>query len=115
MKPSQFTEEQIIGILRKQDAGAKTAEVCLKPRHQQRDLLQARRLKTLEDENTKPKKLLGEAMLDSAMLKEIASKNVWHARSENGFYEVTLSSLRQRIRPIGIAAAKMEIHASRSS
>ena len=86
MKPSRFTEDQIIGILREQEAGAKTAEVCRKhgissatfykwkAKFGGMDVSDARRLKTLEDENAKLKKLLAEAMLDNAMLKDIASK-----------------------------------------
>ena len=86
MKPSRFTEEQIIGILREQETGAKTADVCRehgissatfykwKAKYGGLDVSDAKRLKSLEDENAKLKKLLAEAMLDNAMLKDIASK-----------------------------------------
>ena len=86
MKRSRFNEEQIIAILREQEAGAKTVEVCRKhgisdatfykwkARYGGMDVSDARRLKALEDENAKLKKLLAEAMLDNAMLKDVASK-----------------------------------------
>ena len=80
MKPSRFTEEQIIGILREQETGATTTDVCKygissatfykwKAKFGGLDVSDAKRLKSLEDENAKLKKLLAEAMLDNAILK----------------------------------------------
>jgi putative transposase len=79
-------QKQIIGILREQEAGAKTADVCRKhgvssatfykwkAKYGGLDVSDAKRLRSLEDENAKLKKLLAEAMLDNAMLKDIATK-----------------------------------------
>ena len=97
MRPSRFTEEQIIGMLKEQEAGAATADVCrkhgissatfykFKAKYGGMDVSDARRLKTLEDVainpervyavNARLKKLLAEQMLDNAILKDVAAKN----------------------------------------
>ena len=86
MKRSRFTEEQIIGMLKEHEAGMKTAEVCrkhgiseatfysYKAKYGGLEVSDARRLKALEEENAKLKKLLAEQMLDNAVLKDLASK-----------------------------------------
>ena len=86
MRSSRFKEEQIIGILREQEAGAATADVCRrhgissatfykwKAKYGGLDVSDARRLKVLEAENAKLKKLLAEAMLDNVMLKDLTTK-----------------------------------------
>jgi putative transposase len=86
MKGSRFKEEQIIAVLREQESGAKTAEVCRKhgissatfykwkSKYGGLDVSDARRLRLLETENAKLKRLLAEAILDNTMLKDIAAK-----------------------------------------
>jgi putative transposase len=86
MKRSRFTEEQIIGILREQETGVAVADLCRKhglssptfykwkARFGGMDVSEARRLKALEDENAKLKRLLAEAMLDNVALKDLLGK-----------------------------------------
>ena len=86
MKRSRFTEDQIIGAVREQEAGMNVPEVCRKHGVSQPTLYawkakfggmsvsDAKRLKQLEGENAKLKKLLAEAMLDNAVLKDITSR-----------------------------------------
>ena len=86
MRSSRCKEEQIIALLREQEAGAATADVCRKhgisgatfykwkSKYGGLEISDARRLKALEAENAKLKKLLAEAMLDNVMLKDIVAK-----------------------------------------
>jgi putative transposase len=86
MKRSRFSDEQIIWILKEQEAGAVTADVCRrhgiseatfykwKAKFGGLEVSEAKRLRALEEENGKLKKLLAEAMLDIAVLKDISSK-----------------------------------------
>ena len=86
MKRIRFTEEQIIAVLREHEGGAKTADLARKhgiseatlynwkDKYGGLEVSEARRLRTLEDENRKLKKLLAESMLDNAALKERLSK-----------------------------------------
>lgn len=83
----RFTEEQIIRVLKEHEAGAKTAELCRKhgisdatfynwkAKFGGMDVPDAKRLKQLEAENAKLKRLLADAELDKLMMKELLSKN----------------------------------------
>lgn len=95
MKRSRFNEEQIIVILKEQEAGMATAEVCRrhgissatfykwKAKFGGLDVSEARRLRSLEEENSRLKKLLAEAMLDNSVLKDLASKK-WYRPALSG-------------------------------
>ena len=86
MKRSRFSDEQIIAILQEQEAGMPTADVCRrhgispatfykwKAKYGGLEVSEAKRLRLLGDENAKLKKLLAEAMLDIAVLKDITAK-----------------------------------------
>jgi putative transposase len=86
MKRKRFTEEQIIGVLKEHEVGARTADLCRKHgiceatfynwknKYGGMDVSEARRLKQLQDENGKLKKLLADSMLDNAALKDLLSK-----------------------------------------
>jgi putative transposase len=86
MKRTRFTEEQIVAILKEHELGAKAADLARKHGISEATLYnwkakyggltvsEAKRLKTLEDENTKLKKLLADTILDNAALKELLSK-----------------------------------------
>jgi putative transposase len=86
MKRSRFTEDQIIGILKEQEAGVPVADLCRKhgvsnasiykwkARYGGMDVSEAKRLKALEDENARLKKLLADAMLDNSALKDLLGK-----------------------------------------
>ena len=86
MKRTRFIEEQIIGILKEAEAGAKTADLARrhgvseatiynwKAKYGGLEVSEAKRLRSLEEENAKLKRLLADTMLDNAALKDLLSK-----------------------------------------
>ncbi|GBQ72143.1 transposase [Acetobacter lovaniensis NRIC 0474] len=87
MKKVRFTQDQIIGLLKEHQAGATAADLCRKhgisdatfytwrSKYGGMDVSEARRLKALEDENAKLKRLLAESVMDVSTLKELLAKN----------------------------------------
>jgi len=87
MKRKRFTEEQIIGVLKEAEAGVKTADLARrhgiseatiynwKAKYGGLEVSEAKRLRSLEDENAKLKRLLADTMLDNAALKDLLAKN----------------------------------------
>ena len=86
MKRSRFSEEQIIGILKEHESGVPVADLCRrygvsdgsiykwKAKYGGMDVSEAKRLKALEDENAKLKRMLADAMLDNVALKDLLGK-----------------------------------------
>ena len=86
MRKSRFTEAQTIGMIKEQEAGLPTADLCgkhgpspatfykLKAKEGGMDLSDAKRLKQLEDENAKLKRLVADVMLDNVVLKDLLGK-----------------------------------------
>lgn len=87
MRKSRFTEAQIIGMIKEQEAGMPTAEVCRKHGRSQgtfytfkskyggMEVSDAAKLTALEDENAKLKRLLKDIMLDNVVLKYLLGKS----------------------------------------
>jgi len=86
MRKSRYSEAQIIGMIKEQEAGLPTAELCrkhglspatfykLKAKYGGMDLSDAKRLKQLEEENAKLKRLVADVMLDNVVLKDLLGK-----------------------------------------
>src|ERR1041385_3881798 len=99
MKRKRFTEEQIIGILKEAEAGAKSADLCRRPAISEQtfcrwktkyaglEVNEAKRLRTLEHDNGRHKRLVADFTLDNQALKELVGKKVsrpWRSGSRCG-------------------------------
>ena len=93
MRKSRFSEQQIIAILKQSEAGAKTGDLCRqhgisaatfyawRSKYGGMDVSEAKRLKQLEEENAKLKRIVADQALDITMLKDVLGKNVWSGLS----------------------------------
>ncbi|QDI74468.1 IS3 family transposase [Leisingera aquaemixtae] len=103
MRKSRYTEAQIIGMIKEQEAGMPTAEVCrrhglspatfykLKSKYGGMEVSEAARLKALEDENAKLKRLLADTMLDNVVLKDLLGKKLTAPKERR---EAALTAMR---------------------
>jgi putative transposase len=103
MKLSRFSEEQIIGILKEHEAGVSVADLCRKhgvsdgsiykwkAKYGGMDVSEAKRLRTLEEENTRLKRLLADAMLDNVALKDLLG----HERRRFGYRRIHILLKRE--------------------
>ena len=130
MKRKRHTEEQIIAILKEHEAGAKTADVCRKhgvseatfynwkAKYGGLEVSEAKRLKAMESENARLKKLLADAMLDNAALKDLLAKNVWPVPALQGLRSSFRRQLRKCIRLLAsgllLQSGRDEMRAHRS-
>ena len=119
MKRIRFTEEQIIAVLREHEAGAKTGDLARKhgiseatlynwkAKYGGMDVSDAKRLRALEDENRKLKKLLAESMLDQAALKEHeAGAKTGDLARKHGVSEATLYNWKAKYGGMDVSEAK---------
>src|ERR1022692_423862 len=112
MKAKRFSEEQIIGVLKEAEAGAKTKDLCRqqgiseatfynwKAKYAGMTVSEARRLKELEQENAKLKRLLAEAELDKAALKDgSGASRAFKVRSRNSlmYASIMVSALGPKL------------------